>query len=74
VRLLRPLRAIANRFGGSHAQRDVLDLTLIEAALRSGQPALARALVAERVDLKPDSPLSALFASRAGIEPLRLRI
>ncbi len=74
VRLLRPLRAIANRFGGSHAQRDVLDLTLIEAALRSGQPALARALVAERVDLKPDSPLSALFASRAGIEALRLRI
>ena len=27
VRLIRPVRSIANRFGGSHAQRDVLDLT-----------------------------------------------
>ena len=28
VQLLRPIRFTANRFGGSHAQRDVLDLTL----------------------------------------------
>jgi hypothetical protein len=41
VRLLRPIRNIAHRFGGSHAQRNVLDLTLIEAAARSGQKALA---------------------------------
>jgi hypothetical protein len=34
--LLRPVRNIAGRFGGSHAQRDLLDLTLIEAAFRSG--------------------------------------
>ena len=40
--LLRPIRAIAHRFGGSHAQRDVIDLTLIEAALRAGDGALAR--------------------------------
>ena len=46
--LLRPIRSIAHRFGGSHAQRDVIDLTLIEAALRSGQRALAGALAAER--------------------------
>ncbi|WP_274630209.1 tetratricopeptide repeat protein [Arvimicrobium flavum] len=65
VRLLRPLRAIAHRFGGSHAQRDVIDLTLIEAALRSGQKALASALVAERFASRPDSPLSALFVRRA---------
>jgi hypothetical protein len=39
VELLRPVRPVANRFGGSHAQRDVIDLTLIEAAFRSGQPA-----------------------------------
>ncbi|HYH43416.1 MAG TPA: tetratricopeptide repeat protein, partial [Burkholderiales bacterium] len=32
VRLLRPIRSYAHRFGGSHAQRDVLELTLIEAA------------------------------------------
>lgn len=45
------LRAIRNgawRFGGSHAQRDVIDLTLIEAARRDGQAALVAALEAER--------------------------
>ena len=47
---------IANRFGGSHAQRDVLDLTLMEAALRLPDPALARAISAERRAMKPDSP------------------
>lgn len=65
VRLLKPLRALAHRFGGSHAQRDVLDLTLIEAALRGRQAALATALAAERHELRPDSPLSQLFRDRA---------
>jgi len=36
------------RIGGSHAQRDVIKLTLIAAAERSGQRSLARALLAER--------------------------
>ncbi|HWP11585.1 MAG TPA: tetratricopeptide repeat protein [Ramlibacter sp.] len=48
VRLLRPLRSYAHRFGGSHAQRDLIDLTLIEAANRSRQKELADALAAER--------------------------
>jgi tetratricopeptide (TPR) repeat protein len=65
VALLRPLRAIAHRFGGSHAQRDVIDLTLAEAAIRSGNAPLATALAAERADLKPESPLSAFLAQRA---------
>ncbi|TPJ82558.1 tetratricopeptide repeat protein [Mesorhizobium sp. B2-6-2] len=65
VRLIRPIRSIAHRFGGSHAQRDVIDLTLIEAALRAGDTALARALTAERQLARPDSPLSALFSRRA---------
>ncbi|MER9635090.1 tetratricopeptide repeat protein [Mesorhizobium sp. M0228] len=65
IRLIRPIRAIAHRFGGSHAQRDVIGLTLIEAALRSGDGALARALAAERALARPDSPLSALFSRRA---------
>jgi hypothetical protein len=52
---LRDLRPIAHRFGGSHAQRDLIDLTLIEAARRSGQLPLARALVAERRQVKPGS-------------------
>ncbi len=66
VRLLRPIRAIAHRFGGSHAQRDVLDLTLAEAALRDGQFALARALGAERVDLKPSGRSGHAILHRAG--------
>lgn len=65
VRLIRPIRSIAHRFGGSHAQRDVIDLTLIEAALRAGDGPLARALTAERQLARPESPLSALFSRRA---------
>ena len=48
VQLLRPIRNKAHRFGGSHAQRDLLDQTLIDAARRDGQIALAQALLAER--------------------------
>jgi tetratricopeptide (TPR) repeat protein len=65
VHLLRPVRNIAHRFGGSHAQRDLLDLTLIEAAFRDGQKALASALAAERAAVKPTSPLARLFVKRA---------
>jgi tetratricopeptide (TPR) repeat protein len=46
---LRPVRALAYRFGGSHAQRDIVDLTLLEAARRGGNAVLARALESERV-------------------------
>jgi hypothetical protein len=62
---LRAVRSIAHRFGGSHAQRDLLDLTLIEAALRGKQHALAAALAAERAAMKPTSPLTRLFQQRA---------
>lgn len=65
VRLLRPVRSISNRFGGSHAQRDFIELTLIEAALRAGDQYLAPALGAERSDRRHDSPLSQLFLRRA---------
>jgi hypothetical protein len=69
VRLLRPVRNIAHRFGGSHAQRDLLDLTLIEAAFRSGQDNLAAALSAERIAVKPTSPLARLFVQRSTTMP-----
>ncbi len=65
ARLLAPIRAIAHRFGGSHAQRDVIDLTLIEAAIRSGDAGLAQRLTQERMEHRPHSPLSALFSQRA---------
>jgi tetratricopeptide (TPR) repeat protein len=65
VDLLRPIRSYAHRFGGSHAQRDVLDLTLLEAAWRSGDQSYAAALSAERAALRPASPLAQRFDDRA---------
>jgi hypothetical protein len=67
VRLLEPVRAIAHRFGGSHAQRDVIELTLIEAALRDGNDALAVKLASARNHARPASPLSGLFVQRAAL-------
>ena len=58
------VRFIANAFGGSHAQRDIIDLTLTESALRGGLEHLAQALVNERVALKPGSPVNTAFRSR----------
>lgn len=63
VALLRPIRSRAHRFGGSHAQRDLLDRTLIEAALRSDRP-LAAALAAERAALRAASPLARRLCAR----------
>jgi len=51
--LLRRVRREAARFGGSHAQRDVLDLTLIAAAERAGDVPLADALRRERAFARP---------------------
>jgi tetratricopeptide (TPR) repeat protein len=62
--LLLPLPPIASRFGGSHAQRDVIHLTLTEAAVRAGRLGLARALLAERRDLKPSSAFNWRQTSR----------
>ena len=65
VALLRPIRSSAHRFGGSHAQRDLLDLTLIEAALRAADRSFAAALAAERAAMRPASPLTRRFVERA---------
>jgi hypothetical protein len=66
ARLLRPIRNIAHRFGGSHAQRDLLDLTLIEAAFRAGDNTLAAALVAERHEVRA-SPFTRSFSERLSV-------
>ena len=57
------VRDAANGFGGSHAQRDLLTLTLITAALRAGDFARARHLLAERQVHKPTA-WSARLAAR----------
>src|SRR5205814_1148465 len=55
VDLILPLREDSARIGGSHAQRDVINLILIAAAERSGQPGLAQALRGARRRSAPDS-------------------
>ncbi|NQW10280.1 MAG: tetratricopeptide repeat protein [Alphaproteobacteria bacterium] len=62
---LLPARYRTHRLGGSHAQRDIIAWTLLEAALRSGQGDLALALANERCQLKPSSPLNWKLVARA---------
>lgn len=63
---LAPIRRRLQRFGGSHAQRDVLQRTLLEAAQRAGRTDLARALVAERLAVRSTS--SYALAHRARLQ------
>jgi hypothetical protein len=56
VNLLYPIRRRIHEFGGSHAQRDVVLKTLIEAALRGGQFDIAKAMLSERLAVRPKSP------------------
>ncbi len=65
VERLHPARFIANSFGGSHAQRDIIDWTLTEAALRGGLKDIAEAMANERLALKPHSPVNRAFLKRA---------
>lgn len=68
VEHLMPVRYRANVFGGSHAQRDIVHRTLIEAALRDGDKALATALANERTSLKPHCPFSRQLRERGAAE------
>ncbi|OUM03634.1 tetratricopeptide repeat protein [Variovorax sp. JS1663] len=52
VELLLPVLDASTPLGGSHAQRDLLHLTLIEAASRAGDRALVRAMGDERAARK----------------------
>lgn len=58
-------RGIAQRFGGSHAQRDVLTLTALHAALRGGLASAAEAIATERLAHKPQSPWAGRLARQA---------
>jgi hypothetical protein len=51
---------------GSHAQRDVLELTLVEAAVRDGQLGLARGVLEARLRRKPASPQIRRGLARCG--------
>lgn len=70
VELVYPVRALAQRLGGSHAQRDLIDQTLLAAAAAEGlrsspgrhrgppRQAVGRALLNERLLAKPATPLT----------------
>src|SRR5712671_744996 len=55
VTLLLQTRVDLWQIGGSHAQRDVVDWTLAEAAVRGGQREVALALAHERLGARPRS-------------------
>jgi tetratricopeptide (TPR) repeat protein len=56
-----------NRIGGSHAQRDLITQTLIAAAERAGQLSLTRALLAERIAVRPTERTRQHYARVGGV-------
>jgi tetratricopeptide (TPR) repeat protein len=58
------VRDHAHLFGGSHAQRDILTLTLMDSAVRGGQRQLAAHILAERHAAKQHTPLTAYWQAR----------
>lgn len=58
------VRGIAQRFGGSHAQRDILTLTALHAAIRGKMKPVAEALSHERLQQKPRSAWAGRLALR----------
>jgi hypothetical protein len=65
VELLLPVRVDLWQIGGSHAQRDVVNWTLTEAAIRAGQRDIARSLAYERLATRPRSAPNRRFLGHA---------
>jgi tetratricopeptide (TPR) repeat protein len=65
VEKIAAVRGLAQRFGGSHAQRDVLTLTALHGAIKGGLAATAEAFAAERLAHKPQSPWAGRLARQA---------
>ena len=63
---LLPVQGSLWRMGGSIAQRDLIEWTLLEAAIRAGEEKIAQSLVNERLSSRPDSHVNARFLG--GIE------
>ena len=65
VELLLPVRFDLWQIGGSHAQRDVVNWTLTEAAVRAGQRDVALSLAYERLATRPRSAPNRRFLRHA---------
>jgi hypothetical protein len=68
-----PIRTRVHEFGGSHAQRDAVERTLLEAAIRANRNDLASALVSERLAVRECSTYAwtkrALLLAATGDHP-----
>ena len=64
VERLAPVRGNLWRIGGSHAQRDLFILMLLDSALRIGNKSLANTLLAERAALRPAGRLPPQLAAK----------
>ena len=62
IQTIEPVRDISGRFGGSHAQRDLLTLTMIDASIQAGDQRRARHYIAERQVHKPTAWSERLLA------------
>jgi hypothetical protein len=62
---LLPVEANLWRMGGSIAQRDLVEWTLTEAAIRSGQRNVALSLANERLAMRQESVVNQRFMERA---------
>jgi tetratricopeptide (TPR) repeat protein len=62
VAALAPVRQDLHRIGGSHAQRDLFTLILLDSAKKSGNTALAGTLHQERARLRPAGRLPAALS------------
>ena len=69
VELLLPVRFDLWQIGGSHAQRDVVDWTLTEAAIRAGQRNVALSLAHERLSTRARSAPNRRFLRHAEAIP-----
>lgn len=73
------LREGAARFGGSHAQRDLIDISLLAAAAdapggeQSEARAIGRAVLHERLLAKAPTPMTRHWAGRLGLSERALR-
>jgi hypothetical protein len=65
--LIAPLRDRLAPFGGSRAQRDVVDQTLLAAVARGGDRSVGSAMLEERRRSKPTTPLTAHWSRRLAV-------
>jgi len=64
TQLLYKARAESQRLGGSHAQRDLIDQTLLHASAQTPHRTVGRALLNERLLAKPVTPLTRHWAEQ----------